>query len=202
MGYILRSAGPSPFARKIRIAVSILGLSDQMTLQSADSRDPNDTIHQQNPLGKLPALIPDGGPPIYDSRVILEYLDHKAGDGKIIPRDPETRFRALTLQALGDGMMDAGILIIYEGRYRPDQVPYEPWLDYQRGKIERGLELLATDPPAIEPVTVGTIAVACALGHFDFRNQVVWREQQPALIEWLDAFAVAVPAFEETRPEL
>ena len=106
------------------------------------------------------------------------------------------------MQALGDGMMDAGILVVYEGRYRPDQDPYEPWLDYQREKIERGIDALADAPPPVDPVDVGGIAIACALGHYDFRNQVDWRARQPKLVEWLDAFAAAVPSFAETRPDL
>jgi glutathione S-transferase len=202
MGYVLRSAGPSPFARKIRIAASLLGIADQMTYEGADSMNEGDSIRQQNPLGKIPVLITEDGVAIYDSRVILEFLDLEAGGGKIIPTEKTARIEAQTLQALGDGMMDAGILIVYEGRYRPDQEPYGPWLDYQRGKIERGIDALAANPPALDQINVGHIAIACALGHYDFRNQVDWRARQPKLVDWLDAFAAKVPAFAETRPDL
>jgi glutathione S-transferase len=97
--------------------------------------------------------------------------------------------------------MEASILIVYEGRYRPGQEPYAPWLEFQRGKIERALEALAAAPPAAAPATVGTIALACALGYLDYRKQVDWRPAYPALVPWLDAFAAAVPAFDETRPD-
>ena len=97
-------------------------------------------------------------------------------------------------------MLDAGILIVYEGRFRIDQEPYGPWLDYQRGKIERSLSALASSPPEIEPVTIASIGVACALGYLDFRRQVDWRPLYSSLAEWLDAFAAAVPAYDETVP--
>src|SRR5437868_6469912 len=110
---ILRSAPPSPFARKVTIAASVLGLSNQITVTSADTADANDAIRQQNPVGKIPTLVLDDGSTLFDSRVILEYLDHLAGGGKIIPREPKARFAALRLQAVADGMTDAQILIVY-----------------------------------------------------------------------------------------
>jgi glutathione S-transferase len=201
MTMTLRSLPPSPFGRKVKLAAAILGLSDQITVEPADSMDPEDSIRRQNPLGKIPALILEDGRVLYDSRVIIDYLDSLAGGGKLIPASGDARYDALTTGALADGMLDAGILIVYEGRYRPDDEPHQGWLDYQRGKIERGLAALSKAPPALEPITIGTIGVACALGYLDFRNQVDWRPKHPELVAWLDAFAAAVPAFAETRPD-
>src|SRR4051812_28741890 len=99
---ILRSAPPSPFGRKVKLALGILGLESDVTIEKADPTDANDTIRKQNPIGKIPALIAEDGTVIYDSPVILEYLDHRAGGGKIIPREPDARFAALRLQALCD----------------------------------------------------------------------------------------------------
>ena len=82
---ILRSAAASPFARKVRIAIALLGLSAKVEVRAADANDPADTLRQQNPVGKIPTLIADDGIAYYDSRVILEYLDHLAGGGKIVP---------------------------------------------------------------------------------------------------------------------
>ncbi len=200
MAYTLRSAAASPFARKVRIGAHVVGVIDDIELQGGPSGD-DDVIYQQNPLGKIPVLVTEDGRAIYDSPVILEYLDAITTPGSLVPGETGKRFDALRLQALADGILDAAILIIYEGRYRPDQEPYEPWLDFQRGKIERTLDVLADDPPPAEPITVGTIALASTLGYLDFRKQVDWRARNPALIPWLDAFAAACPGFEETRPD-
>jgi len=142
MAFTLRSAPASPFARKVRIGAHVVGLIDDIELQGGPSGD-DDVIYQQNPLGKIPVLVTADGRAIYDSPVILEYLDAITTPGSLIPTESGARFDALRLQALADGILDAAILIIYEGRYRPDQQPYEPWLDFQRGKIERTLDVLA-----------------------------------------------------------
>ncbi len=201
MGLTLRTVGPSPFGRKVRLAAAVLGMTGDIAIEAADTMDAGDSIRGQNPLGKIPALVLDDGRVLYDSRVIIEYLDTLAGGARLIPAEVDARFEALTTAALADGVLDAAILIVYEGRYRPDIEPYEPWLDHQRGKIERGLAALEAAPPPIDPVTVGAIGAACALGYLDFRKQVDWRARNPSLIGWLDAFAAAVPAFDETRPE-
>ena len=107
---------------------------------------------------------------LFDSRVILEYLDHRAGGGRIMPRDAEARFAALRLQALCDGMMDASILLVYEGRWRPAERHEPKWLEHQAGKVTRGLAALEAEPPALDATpNVGQIALACALGYRDFR---------------------------------
>ncbi len=201
MGMTLRTVAPSPFGRKVRLAAAVLGLTDDIAMEGANTMDPEDSIRRQNPLGKIPALILDDGRVLYDSRVIIEYLDSLAGGGRVIPPSGDARFAALTTQALCDGLLDAAILIVYEGRFRADVEPHQPWLDYQRGKIERALDVLEQAPPPIDPVTVGAIGAACALGYLDFRKQVDWRARNPGLIGWLDTFAAAVPAFAETRPD-
>src|SRR6201982_4175434 len=99
---ILRSSPPSPFGRKAKLALGILGLESEVTIEKADPTDANDSIRRPNPLGKIPALITEDGTVLYDSPVILEYLDHRAGGGKIIPKDSRARIAALTLPALCD----------------------------------------------------------------------------------------------------
>ena len=197
---ILRSSPPSPFGRKIKLALSILGLSDEVTIEKADPTDANDTIRQQNPLGKIPALIIEDGTVLYDSPVILDYLDQRAGGGKIIPRDAKARLAALTLQALCDGILDACILMVYEGRWRPAEKHEPRWIDHQNGKVERAFAVLEADPPTLTAVPdVGQITLACALGYGDLRFGGKWRDGHPRLVKWLDAFAAQVPAFEATR---
>lgn len=161
----------------------------------------SDSVRQQNPLGKIPALVLEDGTVLFDSRVILDYLDHRAGGGKIVPKEPAARFAALRLQALADGLMDASILLVYEGRWR-DPAKHEPkWVEHQAGKVARALASLEAAPPALDATpTVGQIALACALGYRDFRFAGSWRKDHPRLVKWLDAFAAAVPAFAATKP--
>jgi glutathione S-transferase len=198
---ILRSAPPSPFGRKVKLAAAILNLSDRITVVAADT-NADEELPRQNPLGKIPVLVFGDGRTLFDSRVILEYLDHLAGGGRIIPREPDRRFAALRLQALCDGIMDASILRIYEARFRPEPIRHQPWLDMQAGKVARALAALEADPPALDATPdVGQIALASALGYLDLRFKGEWRAGHPRLVAWLDRFAAQVPAFAATRME-
>ena len=197
----LRSSPASPFVRKVRIAAAVLGLERVITVEAADTISPTDSVRQQNPLGKIPALVLEDGTVLFDSRVILEYLDHRAGGGRIVPTDPKARFAALRLQALADGLMDASILLIYEGRWRPAEKHEQKWVDHQAGKVARALAALEAAPPVLDaPPDVGRIALACALGYRDFRFQGTWRKDHPRLVAWLDNFSAKVPAFAATTP--
>jgi glutathione S-transferase len=199
---ILRGSPLSPFGRKVRIAAAVLGLAETLRIEAADTADPEDPVRRQNPLGKIPVLILEDGTALYDSRVIVEYLDHRAGR-RIIPGEPSARFAALRLQALADGMMDASILVVYEHRWRPSEKHEPRWLEHQEGKVTRALAALETAPPRLsEPPDVGQIALACALGYRDLRFDGAWRGSHPRLVAWLDAFAAAVPAFAATHPSV
>jgi glutathione S-transferase len=189
--------GPSPFGRKCTFAIQHLGLSDRIDIASPDSED---HIRGHNPLAKVPTLLREGEDALFDSRVILEYLDTLADGDKIIPAEATARFAALREAALADGILEAALLITYEGRYRPDQTPYEPWLEFQRGKIARGLTVLAGTAPIIKDLTVGGIGLACALEYMDFRQQYDWRPEFPTLVTWLDDFNHGHPIFAHTRP--
>jgi len=195
---LLRVTPLSPFGRKVRMAVSHLGLWDRIETVKADPMDPADALRRDNPLGKIPTLITDDGKPVFDSRVILEYLDHVAGGGRIIPAAWPDRVETLTLQAMCDGVMDACILIVYEARHRPAALHHQPWLDYQRGKAVRGLAAFAKQPPDPARFDVGTITAACMLGYLDVRKQVDWRPEFPALVGWLDQFRARHPEFDAT----
>jgi glutathione S-transferase len=196
---ILRSSPASPYGRKVRIAAAVLGLSQDIRLEAADTNDPADSLRGQNPLGKIPALILASGQVIFDSRVILEALDLRAGGGKIIPSDPERRIARLTLQALADGLADAALLQVYERRMRPPELHSDRWLDHQKGKVERALTTLEAGNFDLKPVDVGSIALSCALGYLDLRFAGAWRAGHPRLVAWLEDFAARVPAYEATR---
>jgi glutathione S-transferase len=202
---ILRSSPASPFGRKVRIAISLLGFDNDVKIEAADTSDLNDSVRQQNPLGKIPVLIAEDGSAYYDSRVILDYLDHRAGGGKIVPREAPQRLAALRLQALCDGILDASILTIYEGRWRKPENHEPKWVDHQAGKVTRALSALEAAPPPLDAMpqvlpNVGQITLACALGYRDFRFGGKWRGDYPRLVAWLDGFAARVPAFAATKP--
>ena len=199
---ILRSSPSSPFGRKVRIAVSLLGFDGDVKIEPADTTDVNDSVRAQNPLGKIPVLIAEDGIAYYDSRVILDYLDDRSGGGKIVPREPKARLAALRLQALCDGMLDASILTIYETRWRKADAHEPKWLEHQAGKVARGLAALEAAPPALDAglPNVGQITLACVLGYRDFRFGGGWRSDHPRLVAWLDNFAALVPAYAATKP--
>ncbi len=198
---ILRSSAPSPFGRKVHIALSLLGFDRDVRVESADTTNPHDSLREQNPLGKIPVLIAEDGSAFYDSRVILEYLDDRAGGGKIIPRDSGPRLAALRLQALCDGILDASILTIYEDRWRAADKREPKWLEYQAGKVTRALAVLEAAPPVLGAAIphVGQIALACVLGYRDLRFGGDFRGTCPRLVAWLDEFAARVPAFAATK---
>ncbi|MBO6771359.1 MULTISPECIES: glutathione S-transferase family protein [unclassified Thalassospira] len=199
---ILRSSGPSPFGRKVKMVAKILGIYDRLTVEMSNTNDPQDTLRQQNPLGKIPILILDDGRKIFDSRVICEYLDAQVDGITLHPTESDARWEALTLQALGDGIVDAAILQVYENRMRPEDKRHDDWLSYQADKVKRSLDQLSQTPPSLEgDLTIGHVAIACALGYLDLRFEGKWRASYPALVAWLDAFRARVPAFDATKFE-
>lgn len=202
---VLRSSPASPFGRKVRIAIALLGFDSETRVEPADPTNVSDTLRQQNPLGKIPLLMAEDGTAYYDSRVILEFLDQRAGGGRIVPREARARLAALRLQALSDGILDASILTVYEARWRPAEHHEQKWLDHQAGKVTRSLAVLESNPPALDAASgslpnVGQIALACALGYRDFRFGESWRADHARLVGWLDDFAARVPAFAATAP--
>ncbi len=194
----LRSSPPSPFARKVIMAAAVAGIADAFTIVPADTNDANDSLRKQNPLGKIPCLVLDDGTAIYDSRVIIEWLDMQAGGNVLIPREPEARLRALTFQALCDGLMDAAVVTRYEMVLREEPMRSARWLDQQAGKIQRALQAMAEQAP-VGRRDIASVALASALGYLDLRFEGRWRAQYPGLVTWLDRFAAEVPAFEATR---
>ena len=196
--FTLRYSIASPYARKVRIAAALLGLTDRIAIEGVDLADPADSIRAQNPLGKIPTLVLEDGSTLYDSRVIAEYLDHLAGGGKLFPAEPARRFDALRLQALADGINDAALLLRAETFMRPEALRHPETIVHQQGKIDRALTQLEAAPPQ-GAVDIGHIALATALGYLDLRFEGAWRAAHPRLVAWLDDFAKKVPAFEATK---
>ena len=197
---ILRTTDSSPFGRKPRMAIEILKLKDRIEIVPAETGNENDTLRQQNPLGKMPALVLPDGSAVFDSRIIMEFLDEMAGGGKLLPREGIERYRTLTQAALADGVMDAGILVVYEGRFRPAEMKVESWLGYQRDKIKRGLAAFEKAPPDANKSDIASIGLACALGYLDWRKQIDWQSAYPKLVEWQARFTAHEPSVTHTLP--
>lgn len=199
----LRSSSASPFGRKIKLALYVLGFADKVNVEAAQTLDPTDTLRQQNPLGKIPCLVLEDGNVLFDSRVITEYLDYMAGGEKLFPAGAE-RFEVLTHQALADGIADAAIQIVYERRMRPEEKMHQDWINYQQEKVDRALTAFENNLlPQVQhnSPNAAQIALACALGYLDLRFEGKWRQSYPNLVAWLDDFASSVPAYDKTRPD-
>jgi glutathione S-transferase len=198
---ILRTSLGSPFGRKIRMALAVIGMTDKVEVIRADTSDENDNLRIQNPLGKIPILLLDDGEAVYGSPVVIDHLDVLDGRGILIPKGA-ARTRVLTQQALADGIMDAAILLVYEGRFRTDTEHSPKWLAYQQAKIDRSLiqaEAAHTSQGTGLP-HIGEITQAVALGYLDFRFKGEWRAKYPKLVAWLAGFAQRVPSFNATMP--
>lgn len=197
---LLHSSPFSPFGRKIKIAMALL--EQTATVRVADTTNAEDQLRKDNPLGKLPCLVLDDGLAIYDSRVILEYLDGLAGGNKIIPRDKRKRAESLTLQSLADGILDALLIVRYESIFREEAMRSQKWLDYQNDKVMRAMSVLDANPPKWRgKPNVGITAVACALGYQDIRFEGAWRKKHKKLVKWLADYEKRVPAYEATKPQ-
>jgi glutathione S-transferase len=183
----------SPYARKVRLAAEHLGLSDRIELvPAAASPVAEDASYVlAAPLGKIPALVLDDGSVLFDSRVIVDYLDHLAGGGLVPPRSDPEHWRASRIQATADGILDAALLMRYEVALRPDKLLWRDWLDGQNRKIVRGLAALEGEAAGLEAgAALSGIAVACALGYLDFRfPEIGWRDRSPRLAAFFASFS-------------
>lgn len=199
---VLRTSPASPFGRKISMALRVLGMMDQVQVVTANTGDANDSLRQQNPLGKIPTLLLDDGEAVFDSRVIIDCLDTMDGRHILIP-EGAARIKVLRQQALADGVMDAAILQMYEKRFRPETHHVQAWVDYQQAKVDRALAWAETalSTPGTGLPHVGEITQAAALGYLDFRFAGTWRAQYPRLVGWLADFAQRTPAYEATTPQ-
>jgi glutathione S-transferase len=183
------------------MVIDNLGLGSRIIIVPADTLDENDTLRLQNPLGKIPCLLLPDGTALYDSRVIIDYLQEIAGTERLYPRQGEARHRILTRAALADGITDAALLVVYESRFREPETHSERWLVHQRGKIIRALAAFEGDLPDPKTTDIVSIALACALGYLDWREPVAWRPDFPCAAAWLDAFAAHEPSYARTRAD-
>ena len=197
----LYSSPASPFARKVRVSAHELGLDARLQLINITLSpvNPHAGLRTHNPLGKIPALVTDGGETLYDSPVICEYLDALAGGGRLIPAAAAARWTALRRQALADGLTDATVLVRYEQAVRPAALRWQDWIEGQFLKVRTALDALEQED--LEgPFDIGAVSLACALGYLDFRfAEERWRETRPRLAAWYDAVSQR-PSLLATRP--
>jgi len=193
----------SPYVRKVMIAASELGLRDRIRIVRTvtGGTTPHLELMKINPLGKIPTLeLPDGSA-LYDSPVILEYLDTLHDGPKLFPAPWPLRMVALRRHALGQGMLDAALLLLAEG-FRPQDRQSEPHMALWRGKLIASVDALEHEAEALgsSGFTVGHLAIGVALGYLDFRfGHLKWREGRPRLAAWCETFA-ARPSVQENLP--
>jgi len=194
---------PSPFARMVVIAAHELGVIDRIELVnvSVSPVGDNAAVSAANPLGKIPALVTDQGAGLFDSRVIVDFLD-SLGDRRLCPASGERRWTILTEVALACGVSDAALLARYEEALRPEPLRWSEWRAGQMAKVARALDALeASERRADDGVTIADIAVAASLGYLDFRfAEEDWRAGRPRLAAFLDAFSRR-PSWTATAPE-
>lgn len=193
----------SPYVRKVRIVMAEKKLDYELTLE--DVWSPETTIALSNPLGKVPCLVMEDGGAMFDSRVIVEYLDTMSPVGRLIPGSGRERASIKCWEALADGVLDAGILIRLERTQRPAERQSEAWVERQLGKVRTGIGAMAAGLGenaycAARQFTLADIAVSCALGWISFRfPEVAWRDDHPNLARLFERLSDR-PSFRDTMP--
>ena len=192
----------SPYARKVRIVA--LEKHIELHLEEVVLADPDCPVKNHNPLGKIPVLILDDGDDLYDSRVIVEYLDNRAPGTHLIPQDNTSKIATRRWEALSDGIADAAIAAMLEGR-RPPEQQSQAIIDKQLDKVMRGLDVLNLDITkkkwcVNETFSLADIALGCMLGYVDYRHkQLNWQDKFPNLAKHY-SLLVKRPSFKQTMP--
>lgn len=178
----------SPYARKVRICALARGLDSRIELLVCNPNESPAALLTVNPLSKIPTLITDDGVALFDSPVICEYLDSLGDALPMFPAQGAARWRALKLQAMGDGILDA--CVPRRGELaKPKEAGRDALIARWRAAVERTLDALEAELPH-KSMDIGTITVACALGYLDFRfPQEPWRPTRPKLAAWFETFS-------------
>jgi glutathione S-transferase len=195
----------SPYTRKVRIVLAEKKIDCDMEL--VDVAPVDNPVNAHNPLGKIPALVLDDGTALYDSRVIVEFLDGKSPIGRLIPEDLRDRVAVRRWEALADGVLDAGLLVRYES-LRDKRERSKDWTDKQLARMKRGMAQMAGELAEKfwchgERYSLADIAVGCCLGWLGFRKpgDVDWHRDYPQLARHYEKL-MARPAFADTVPQV
>jgi len=194
-------AAASPYARKAHATAIETGMANKIEMEPTSPWTDPDGYRDINPVGKVPAPVRDDGPPLYQSNVICEYLDAQ-GDTKVYPAVGPARWTALRQLAAADGILDASVHSRMESMFHEGEAISQKFLDRQELSVVAALDQLEGEADDLNgPVTIGQIAVACALGYRDFRfADANWRAGRPKLAAWYDVFA-ARPSIADTNPD-
>jgi glutathione S-transferase len=181
----LRWSPTSPYVRKVMMVLIERGLEDRVERVATDPWSADTDLPEDNPLGKVPALTLEDGTTLFDSPVIVEYLDSLGDRAPLFPPAGPARWTALRQQAIADGICDAAILRRLESM-RPDGEKSANWMERQRKAVARSLDLLEAEAASLAgELTIGNLAVLVALGYLDFRfGHEDWRQGRPVLTEW------------------
>jgi glutathione S-transferase len=192
----------SPYVRKVMVVAHEVGVADRLLLTPVKTREEPEKITPVNPLGKIPALITDTGKVLFDSPVICEYLDAEFGERRLLPADGDRRWAILTMAALADGILDAGLLIRHE-RVRPSERQSSEWIELQLRKVNGGLDALERQAEGFGTrLDLGLIGVGCALGYLPLRiDETKGLPRWPRLKSWYATLSKR-PSFERTTPVL
>src|SRR5690349_4802280 len=180
----------SPYARKVLVAIHELGMADRVEVvhhETSPTRR-NEEVFAFNPLGKVPVLA-DAGLTLFDSNVICEYLDRLDGHARLIPADTQRRWRALRLQALAEGIGDAGIAVRWVAERRREGLRWPAIRDGQLEKISAACDYLDTELANGLQLDIGAIAVATALSWIAFRRVYAFEARRPRLASWYEEFS-------------
>ncbi len=189
----------SPYSAKVRMAAAHAGIACDAVVVDTNA-DP-DLLLKNNPLGKIPVLVPDDGPAIYDSRAITQYLNRQSGSA-LFPRNPAKRTEAERLEALADGIADCLLAHVYERRFRPEEKIHQPWVDRQWSKAERALDhLVANTPKLPAKINAGHIALRATLGYMTLRFGGKWEKGRSKLTRWAKKFDEKFPELAELLPK-
>ena len=201
----LIGSSTSPYVRKVRVVMAEKKLDYQYVTENVWAADTN--ITESNPLGKVPCLIMEGGEALFDSRVIVEYVDTLSPVGKLIPSVGRERAEVKTWEALADGLLDAALLARMEATWdgRTKAQRSQAWIDRQMTKIDAALKAMAKGLGeraycSGNHLSLADIAVGCSLGYLDFRfPQVEWRAAHPNLARLQDKL-MQRQSFQDTVP--
>ena len=192
----------SPYTRKVRVVLAEKRID--FDLELVDVNAPDNPVIPRNPLSKIPTLVLDDGTSLFDSRVIVEFLDNASPIARLIPADKRARVAVRRWEALADGVLDAGLLARYES-LRPKKEQSAAWSAKQLGKVTRGIDQLAVDLGGrtwcyAERYSLADIALGCCLGWLAFRHPSIdWRGEHPPLARHFER-VMARPAFADTVP--
>lgn len=194
----------SPYVRKVRVVMAEKKLDYTFLLENVWAEDT--VIQESNPLGKVPCLLMEDGGAMFDSRVIVEYLDTLTPVGRLIPSLGRERAEVKCWEALADGILDAAILVRLEKTLRPKEQQSEDWINRQMGKVNAGLQAISSGLGEMpfcsgSRLTLADISVACTLGWLSFRfPEIAWRDDYPNLAKLFDKLSER-QSFKETIPQ-